>query len=708
MPAADPISAPAPLDPAGSGEMQMPAYVVKGYRPPEPQISLAEKLRIKIFLDLTMDLGWPGSSGQSFVISAIRVPQRIGFSPASVEVLPGGPAQSRGIKLTALNRAPLSSGPFATRGTPYLALFDGIPLRDPFTGSVNAGEIPLLGIGRVELVSGAGATAWGNWAESGVVHYFTEPAVGRVRRVPTETIGGGPIKPKLTKQLVERNGAVQVDLGSLGSMSAAVLANEPTTWGNWQLLAHYSEERESSPIGSAQRGPVDQQAWRKGRLVQARWRQPAGRDQELSLTWRSFHEERNEGTALQSGETDRNTLAFVFSSARVLGFAWQASGFVQWTELASERGAVDYFRTTETPLLQVAANDSTGAGGAVVGAWRPSGNSRVVVGADIAAQELSGEQTFFPLAQHSVGSGKRTRLGLFALGDFEIVESLHAAGGVRWDVPWEHDNQLNQTGLSGHPPITPIADRLTPSLGFSWNAAKRFTFRAQVQNGFREPTFGERYFQQAYRATMTNPNSLLKTETAAMWQAGVEYNLAGKYRFGAVASRSLRRQPIAALATVSATPDVFTRQLTNLNRIESDALGLCAVWLPSTSLEAQATITFTKAEAEHDLAYQGLEPAQTPSRSAQVAVDWQPVAKLRFGFVLDYVGARFADYENLLPLKSAAVLSLKGAYDLSERTELTASVRNISRVDLESDRGPYGSVYVAEPLKIAVGVKTRW
>jgi hypothetical protein len=708
MPAADPVSTPAPLDPAGSGEMQMPAFVVKGYRPPEPLISLGEKMRIKIFLDLTMDLGWPGSSGQSFVISAIRVPQRIGFSPASVEVLPGGPAQSRGIKLTALSRTPLLSGPFATRGAPYLALFDGIPLRDPFTGSVNPGEIPRLGIGRVELVAGAGASAWGNWAESGVVHYFTEPAVGRVRRVPTETIGGGPIKPKLTKQLVERNGAVQVDLASHGSMSAALLANEPTTLGNWQLLAHYAEEQESSPIKSAQRGPVEQPARRKGHLVQARWRQPAGRDQELSLTWRSFHEVRNEGTAMQSGETDRNTLAFVFSSARVLGFAWQASGFVQWAELASEHGAVDSPRTTETPLLQVLANDSTAVGGAVVGAWRPWGNSRVVVGADVAAQKLNGEQNYFPLARHSVGSGKRARLGLFVQGDFEIVESWHAVGGVRWDAPWEYDNQLDQTGLAGHPPIAPSTDRLTPSLGFSWAATKRFTFLAQGQNGFREPTFGERYFQQADRATVTNPNSLLKTETATMGQAGVEYNLAGKYRFGAMVSRSLRRQPIAALATGGATPDVFTRQLMNLSRIESDSLELRAVWLASTSLEAEATVTFTKAETGYGPAYQGLEPAHTPARSARIAVDWQPMTKLHLGLVLDYVGARFADYENLLPLKSAAVISLKGAYDLSERTELTASVRNIGRVDFETDRGPHGTVYVATPMRISVGVKTRW
>lgn len=685
----------------------MPVLVVTGYRPPEPRISPGERLRIRIFFDLRMDFGWPTPSGP-FVISAMRVPQRIPFSSAGVEVLPGRPTQSGGIKLTTLSRAPLSSVQSVSQNVPCLILFDGIPIRDPFTGSINAGEIPPLGIGRAELLFGSGASAWGNWAEGGVVQFFTEPAVGRAKTVPTETIGGGPIKPKLTKQLVERNGAVQVDFASYGSMSAAVLANEPTTWGNWQLMAHYYEEQGPSPIMSAQRGPVDRPAWRNGSLIQARWRQPAGQDRELSLTWRSFHEERNEGTALQSGKSDRDTLAFSFSSARVPGFSWQASGYVQWANVGYESGAADSSRTQQTPLLQVVANDSTSAGGALVGAWRPSGNSRVVLGADVVASEHSGEQNYFPSAQHSLGSGKRARLGLFALGDFEILQSWHALGGVRFDVPWEFDNHLSQTGFSGDPPIAASADRLTPTLGFSWNPTNRVTFRGQVQNGFREPTFGERFFQQADRATVTNPNSLLQTETAVVWQTGAEYQLVGKYRFGAMVSRSLRRNPIVALAVISATADAYTRQLTNMERIETDSLELRAVWRHSASLEAEANATFTQSETRDGPTYQGLEPAQTPARAARVAVDWRPVAKLRLGLAIDYVGERFADYENLLPLKSAAVLSLSGIYDLTERIELTASIRNIGRVNFESDRGPHGTVYVSAPMRIAVGVKMRW
>ncbi|SDS32131.1 Outer membrane receptor proteins, mostly Fe transport [Opitutus sp. GAS368] len=575
--------------------MLMRPMVVTGYRPPEPRISDLEKLRFRLFFNLRMDYGWPNTS-RPFLISAIRVPQRIAFIPARAEVLPGSPAQDRDIKLTALNRDPWSSIQVAAPTAPYLALFDGIPLRDPFTGSINPREIPPLGIGRVETVSGSGASAWGNWAEGGVVQFFTEPAVGRPKTVPTETIGGGPIKPKLTKQLIERNGAVQIDLASYGSMSATVLANEPTASGNWQLLAHYFDEQEPSSLVSAQRGPVDQQAWQKGHLVQNRWRQPAGQDRELSITWRSFHEEWNEGTALQSGNTDRNTLSVVLSSAKVPQFSWQASGFVQWTSRGYEISAIDSSRTTEVPLLQVVNDESTTVGGALIGAWRPAGNSRVVVGVDAVANEFSGEQNYFPLAQHTFGTGKRARAGLFGLSDSEIFESLHVLGGVRLDVPWEYDNHLSHPGSSHNPSVTPSSDRLTPTLGASWNPTSRLTFRGQVQNGFREPTFGERFFQQADHATVTNPNSLLRTETATVWQTGVEYKVAEKYQFSATVSHSSRLNPIAALATVSATPDIFTRQLTNLDRIESDSLELRTIWQPSASLETEASVTFTKAE----------------------------------------------------------------------------------------------------------------
>lgn len=707
MQAADPKPDPAAVGAGDSGEMQMPPFVVNGYRPPEPRISDLEKLRFGIFFNLRLDYGWPSSS-RPFVISTIRVPQRITFSPANLEVLPGAPTQNAGIKLTSIGRDPLSSAKVTTQGAPYLLLFDGIPLRDPFTGSVSQGEVPPLGIGRVEIVSGAGASAWGNWAEGGVVHFFTEPAVGRARTVPTETIGGGPIKPKLTKQLIERNGAVQIDFASYGSMTAAVLANEPTSSGNWQLLAHFLDEHEPSPVAPAQRGLIDQQAWRKSELVQARWRQPAGQDREMSFTWRSFHEERNEGTVLQHGNTDHSTLSAVFSSAGAPQFSWQASGFVQWADNEYAVSAIDLLRSTEVPLLQVVKNGSTTVGGALVGAWRPAGNSRLVVGVDAAANKFSGEQNYFPLAQHRFGSGNRARVGLFGLGDFEIAESLHMLGGLRVDLPWEYDNQLNQTGSSHAAPVAASLDRVTPTLGFSWNPANRFTFRGQVQNGFREPTFGERFFQQADHATVTNSNSLLKTETTTVWQAGVEYKMNEKYQFGATVSHSEHRNAIAALAVASATPDVFTRQLMNLGRIETNRLELRTVWRQSASLEVEASVTFTNAETWHGTAYPGLKPAQRPSRLARVAVDWRPVTKLRLGIILDYVGARYADYENLLPLKSATILGLQGAYDLSERTELTASVRNMGRTDFESDRGPHGTVYVAAPARVSVGVKKRW
>ena len=57
-----------------------------------------------------------------------------------------------------------------------LVMIDGVPLNDPFFGSIQWNRVPLDNIDRVEVVRGGGSPLWGNYAEGGVINIVTRTA----------------------------------------------------------------------------------------------------------------------------------------------------------------------------------------------------------------------------------------------------------------------------------------------------------------------------------------------------------------------------------------------------------------------------------------------------------------------------------------------------------------------------------------------------
>jgi len=66
-------------------------------------------------------------------------------------------------------------------------------------------------------------------------------------------------------------------------------------------------------VAPEDRGPVDLAAWSRHRWVAARWRQPVGRNAELSLHARTFEEKRGNGTPDQRNSTREDFAILEFS-----------------------------------------------------------------------------------------------------------------------------------------------------------------------------------------------------------------------------------------------------------------------------------------------------------------------------------------------------------------------------------------------------------
>lgn len=167
------------------------------------------------------------------VVTATRSPQRLSDVPANVTVLEAADlrlsASSRlddvlrqvpGFSLLRQGSSVVSSpgiqgvslrglGPTNTGRT--LVLLDGVPLNDPFSGSVAWSRIPLGSVDRIEVVRGGGSTIWGNLALGGVIHILTRKPEGRSLRFTGQS--GGRETQNFELFATEKAGPVAISAG---------------------------------------------------------------------------------------------------------------------------------------------------------------------------------------------------------------------------------------------------------------------------------------------------------------------------------------------------------------------------------------------------------------------------------------------------------------------------------------------------------------
>ena len=141
----------------------------------------------------------------ALVVSATRSERTLADQPMSVTVVPKEqiletPAQvlddvlrtTVGINLPLITSYQIhpTGNSFSMRGLGGirgLVMVDGVPINHPFFGYVQWSRVPMENIERVEVVRGASASMWGNYAMGGVVNIITR----KPERTAFMASGGG-------------------------------------------------------------------------------------------------------------------------------------------------------------------------------------------------------------------------------------------------------------------------------------------------------------------------------------------------------------------------------------------------------------------------------------------------------------------------------------------------------------------------------------
>lgn len=713
-------------------DIALPPIAVRGIhvQPDLPSV----RMGVEMFLNLNLDLGWPGAVGH-FVMTPGRVPQGLKNVPFSAMVYDAGTLRTASarnlgaaLQFTGLTLQAPEETP-RLRGVPVLVLKDGLPANDPFDGSVPWGEMPRASFLRAEIVPGGGATAWGAGAVGGVIQLFAEPARGRLVTEPGDqrgrAIDGGP-----PKRHVEPVGRLNLVLGEHGTRQAEWVTSQPTRYGILQVLGGIHGTDGSPVLAGNQRGAVDDPAWMRGRWLEARWRQPAGKDTELLASVEAHENSRGEGTVGQHHKSRGGMFSVTMAGNRAGEFAWNGSLYLQAASNSGSLSEIESGRAAETPILTLDETPTVAVGASWTGSWWTSPEARTTIGASVRHVHGEGRQQFAftggNFSRETITSGGQSSVGVFLLRQQPIGSAVRALLGARLEA-WHQrggDHREIDRATGGLLSATSFTDdgnlAFNPTLGFVWQVSKNWRVRAGGQSAFRPPTLAERYQTWGRQGSIIAASPALAAEKSTSLEAAVEFYSPAGITLGVTGFQNLLNDSIGSRAApalsvlplLGAPPyELALRERINLDRAEVRGLSLSAGWRPTSALRIEASLAFhdsmiSRVAAAPAMA--GNRLAHVPDRIALLRASWQPTKELQLGFQLRSLGRRFADEENLLRLGDALLADVGAVYRLNSRATLHLTVENIANARSEANRDPRGLVYFDSPRLVATGVRFDW
>lgn len=585
-----------------------------------------------------------------------------------------------------------------------LILLDGVPLNDPFGGWVAWSKVPRESLASIELVPGAGGTAWGNAALGGVIQLFTEsPTVPRQR--------------------------LAVRAGSLDTWDVETQLTLPVGSGSAQFLGRTFSTHGYFTVAPERRGPIDTRAASRARWGTLRFRQPFGADDRTvaTVTVRRFAEDRDNGTPYQRNATDESFASVALDTRVSDAFRWNAIAYAQSQSFSSTFGAVNATRTAETPASNQFDVPATALGAAWVGEWSPDENALTTFGID--ARDVRGETreesaySNGAFTRQRYAGGRQSIAGAFVMHSRRLAPDLRAAFGLRADTWRETDGHrrdyLNAALVGDERFRSRRGEALSPSAGLSFDVSESLRLHASAQHAFRRPTLNELYRPFRVGNVITDANPALRTETVTSGELGLTF-------------RSLRTSALTLDATlfwnelrdavgnvtIAQGPGNFPgigfvpaggegRRRLNLDRSRVRGLSLSADYAFTSALSFNASYlyndaTVTRASVAPHLA--GRRLAQVPRHTAAAGLTFK-LNRVTVAPRLRYIGAQFEDDQNTLRLAPAAIVDVSISATLTQHTELFVTAENVFDERIETGRSADGLVNLGTPRLLLLGLR---
>lgn len=593
----------------------------------------------------------PPSFGDTLVVTASRSPERLTDAVAPTSVLtredledspgltldeqlkeiPGFSLLRRSSSLTA---HPTSQG-VSLRGlgpsgaSRTLVLFDGMPLNDPFGGWVYWNRLPISGLEAVEVSRGSLSQLYGSAAMGGAIQLL-------------------PRSPRPDTLEVTARG------GSYRTGDLEVFASDAAADGRWgySLSSRLFDTDGFYIVSPENRGAVDRPATVDfgtlfGRVEMGQYH----------VGVNAFHEERGNGTALQTNDTSLQSLDAGWS-----GEHWEWDTF----------GQTERFRSTFSRILPdrsqeflTARQDFVIDGWGGSAAWRSGG---FLAGGDVRRASWDVED------QTLGGAYAQQTLGLTSRLDLQL--------GARLDL-WQSETTRSS---------------LNPRIGALFRASDAVTLRASAYRGFRAPTLNELYRPFRVGNVETDANPDLREESLLGAEIGADFHPSAGL-FGRLNLFRNRIDGAVGNVTLSVTPQLITRRRENLDRVNAQGLEAEIHLRPQARWEIQASYLYTDSTVERT----GLRVPQVPLNQGSLGVAFNgPVSVL---LQERAAGQQFDDDLNQFPLPGYFVTDLSLRRPFGDRLAVFLSAENLFNRKVVAARTPLETL--GNPRLVQLGVSVR-
>lgn len=553
-----------------------------------------------------------------------------------------------------------------------LVLAGGVPLNDPFGGWVYWSRVPEAAIDRIEVVRGALSDLYGADAVGGVIHI--------VPREATKTNARGSLEG-----------------GSLGTDRGSLFAG--TQHGAW--FGSVAAERLSTDgapvIAEDVRGPIDTPAGVTYHTVLVNAGAKAANNTLVELRGQLFSEARENGTPLQTNDTNQHQLA-ARGSGDALGGSWQANGYYGKQTYDQAFSSVSADRSTEslTQRQRVPSN----MWGASAEWFRTWGSSVLLFGAD--SRRVTGEtdETRFvnnvPQTPTAAGGHQQTVAG-FTQVTIAPAPRWTIVGGVRVDH-WENDGKFTDTSRS----LTPVS----PRAAVTWSATSEISLRGTYYRAFRTPTLNELYRNFRAGNTLTAANDQLIAERLNGGEASFLWTPSRHSLRATVFITDLNNA--IANVTTSVTPALTTRQRQNAGTVHARGFELEEDWRLTSKFAATGNLTVTRSTFASRVipALEGLDVPQVPRYSGSVALRYMDPRWATASLQLRTIGRQFEDDLNTLVLDHSTVLDALASRQLARNLQIFLAVENITNTEVQTGRTPI--LTVGLPRTARFGVRAFW
>ncbi|HEX6641373.1 MAG TPA: TonB-dependent receptor, partial [Thermoanaerobaculia bacterium] len=385
-------------------------------------------------------------------------------------------------------------------GTRALVLLDGIPIHDPYFGTIQWQKVPLDSLRQVEVVRGGAASLFGNYALGGTINLLTRPVESSL------------VHADLAMGASAERGAITVDHVINDKLGVRF------SHSNYNGKGYY---RVPNP------GPVDILGWNDTRTTSVR------ADLNASERTNGFLKANLSRIDVSQGTRSSYDTRDVFDISTGVHHALGANGllsttlFYQDQEEVAASSTVLGNRDTEF-LSQVSTIPSTQLGASVEWSLSRSGVIPFIsVGVDVQRIESEeGRLTYNrtgALTQQGRLTGSQEFAGVFAQASWQPSDRFEILASARFDYYKNTDgSDVIVNGAQNYYPTT-TSTQLDPRVSFRYALAKSAAVRGAAYRAFKAPTLRDLYRNNQTGTSILLGNPDLEPETLVGAEVGVEW-----------------------------------------------------------------------------------------------------------------------------------------------------------------------------------------